>query len=426
MHDTKKLLSNSLIVFVGTIAGSFFSYLFNMLMGRMLGPTAYGDMTTIMSATAIMLVAGGAIVTVVMMYSSELYAERNISALAKLLRIFSKYLLFAGLIFFLITLFFSSQIAVFFSISNKFYVIIGFSSVIVGLLMAVNRGFLQGVQRFIPLSMIGISETALRVILGVIAVRVGFGVGGAVMATVIATIVAYLLSFHPIKKILREKEGKHSDFNFNKGKILAFAIPTLFASLLMALSVNMDILLVKHFFDPRQAGVYAAISTIGKIILYLVAPIIGVMFPMITEKRTRGEKHYKTLALAVLVTTIASVLILAVYAIAPTTVIRILYGSKYTEFYYLLPQVGLFIIIYSLINLFCNYFIAVKDFIFIIFYTIVVVIQVFAVQFYHPSISVVVKEFILSNAVLFFLLSAYYLFTKRAQATAMIKGEYER
>lgn len=426
MNDARKMLSNSFILFVGTVVSSFFSYLFNMLMGRMLGPSSYGDMVTIMSVSTIVLVAAGAIVTVMMLYSSELYASNNIEALAKLLRVFSKYLLFLSVILFFAISAVSPQIARFFSISNNLLVVLGFSAVIIGFLISVNRGFLQGVQAFVPLTLINVLEMSARLVLGLLAVRIGFGVGGAVLATVVATILAYIATFKPINKILKHRNERETNFKFDKREILAFAVPTFFASLLISVSLNIDVLLVKHYFGPVEAGTYAAISTIGKIILYLLAPIIGVMFPMISEKRVKGEKHYKTLLLAMFLTSAAAIIILTIYTVAPVFVIKVLYGLKYTQFYYLLPQVGLFISIYTLVNLLCNYFIALKDFTFIGFYLFVILLQIIAVSQFHSTISIVVKEFVLSNSLLFLLLSAYYLFTKRSQIVSLVRKEYEQ
>lgn len=425
MNDTKKLLSNSVIVFVGTLVASVFSYLFNMMMGRMLGPSGYGDMTAVLSASTIILVGGGAVITIVMRYSSELYATKNTTALSKLLKVFSRAMLSFGILIFLLVVALAQPIANFFTISKGIYIVIGFSSVIVGFLIAVNRGFLQGVQSFKPLTIVNISEMIIRFALGIIIVKLGFGAGGALAATVIATICAYLFSFPPVSKVLSEKGKEDTNFRFDKREILNFSVPAFVGALLVALSLNVDILLVKHFFNPSDAGIYAAVSTIGKIIIYLVSPIIAVMFPMITEKKTRGEKHYKTLLLALFVTALAALLILAIYAIAPSMVIRILYGTKFTSFYYLLPEVGLSMVFYALVNLLCNYFIAVKDFVFIAIYSLVIIGQVSIVTTYHPSLTMVVREFILGNGLLFALLSAYYLFTKKTQLLAMIRKQYE-
>jgi O-antigen/teichoic acid export membrane protein len=69
VSTTKKLFKGSTIIFIGAIIGGLFSYLFNMLMGRMLGPVHYGELTALLSLSMIVTVAGGAITTVAMRYS---------------------------------------------------------------------------------------------------------------------------------------------------------------------------------------------------------------------------------------------------------------------------------------------------------------------------------------------------------------------
>ena len=136
--------------------------------------------------------------------------------------------------------------------------------------------------------------------------------------------------------------------------MLSYSWPTLLASILLAVSINLDIILVKHYFPAEEAGLYAAVSTIGKIILYATGPIVSVMFPMISEQTAKKEKHYKIFLLSLTMTLVGALIILGIYVIAPGKVISILYGGTYASLYYLLPQVGVAVLFYALINLICK------------------------------------------------------------------------
>ena len=124
MNEAKKLISNSSIVFIGTIIGSFLSYLFNMLTGRLLGPSLYGEFTTLLSLMAILSVAGGAVLTVTMKYTSELYTKNEIQALRKLFFKFSQYVLVFSITLFLVSCLFIKPIEHFFSISKVLPIVI--------------------------------------------------------------------------------------------------------------------------------------------------------------------------------------------------------------------------------------------------------------------------------------------------------------
>jgi O-antigen/teichoic acid export membrane protein len=426
MNDAKRLVSNSLIVFVGTIFGSVFSYLFNTLMGRMLGPAQYGEMAAIMSLLMIVGVGGGAVLTIIMRYSGELYHIGQYQAIMKLLKTYTRYLFFLSIILFLVGLSLTRVIADFFTITHFIPIAIGLTSIIFSLLIVINKGILQGTQQFIPLSVLTAVEMLLRLLIGVLLVRIGFAVSGAILAIVLATAIAYIFTFLPLRKI-SEKAISQKDkkvFVFDKREMFSYSWPTFLATFLLATAMNVDVILVKHNFSPEIAGQYAAISTVAKIILYLTTPIISVMFPMISEKKIKGEKHYKTFLLSMIVTIVVALIILGVYNVMPRFIINLLYGHDYVSLYNLLPQIGFFIVFYTLVNLISNYFIAVKDFFFIIPFTVLLVGQILTIEYYHPTISAVVRVFVATTALLFGLLIVYYLYTKREQLLLMLKGQY--
>lgn len=426
MNDTKRLFSNTVIIFVGSTTASVFSYLFNMLMGRMLGPAQYGEMAAILSLLTIVAVGGGVIMTTTMFYSGEMYGLKNFAGIKKLARIFSKFVFMMSILFFLIGTILARPIANFFSIEHVVPVIIAFTSFIFGFAILVNKGILQGTQRFVAFSLIGILEMVLRVSLAVIFVKIGLALSGAIAAAVIATALAYLATYWPLSKLWHNiKAEDTTDFHFDRREVTAYTTPVLITTLLLAIILNLDVILVKHYFPTDQAGLYAAVSTVGKIILYLTAPIISVMFPMILEKKSRGQKHFKMLLFSLGLTVIGAVLILAVYSAVPDTVIKILYGSSFTKLSYLLPQLGIFILFYTLINLLANYYLAVKNFVFLVFMLTGLILILTWTAIDHTSITRMIKVFTISDALIFAAMIGYYLYDKRRQLAQYLKGKYE-
>lgn len=426
MNDAKKLFTNSSIIFVGTIVGSFFAYLFNMLVGRMLGPILYGQFAALLSLMLIVSVFGGAVLTVTMKYSGELYGLEKYAPLKKLIKVFSKYVLFFGLLLFFLSLIFLNPLSKFFSISSLLPIAITLFSFVFGFLIMVNKGLLQGTQRFRAVSTLGALESGLRLLIGIILIKIGFSVSGAMLGVVLSTIIAYFLTFIPIKKLFAEQKTKDKNsFSFNKKEIVRYTGPTLLATIFLMIAVNLDILAVKHYFPAEEAGIYAAISTIAKIILYATAPIVSVMFPMITEKKATGEKHYKLFLFSLALTMGGALLILMIYYIAPGTVIKILYGNQYISYYYLLPQIGFVILIYSLINTIVNYFLSIKNFVFIPISFLIISLQIFLIIMNHSSLEIIIKFFMITFGLLFVILVGYYLLTKKEQLKEYLQGNYE-
>lgn len=425
MQEAKKLLSNSLVLFIGTIIGSIFSYLFNMLMGRMLGPERYGEMTALMSTITIVSVGSGAVLTVVMKYSSDLFHQGYFSSLKKLFSKFTQYFLIFSIALFFILLIFSKVIANFFSIENLLPVFITISSIIFGYLIVINRGVLQGLQRFVSLSLTNALEMLLKLIFGIVLVKIGLSLNGSISAIVLSTAIVYFVTLLLVKKDLNPlKEATQKEkFAFDKKEIIAYTMPALISSLLLIVAMNIDVIMVKHLFSANEAGLYSAVSTVGKIILFITAPVISVMFPMISEHKTKGSKHYKVLLLSIILTLLGGLVILGIYAVMPSRILSILYGGGYTGLYYLLPEIGIAFMFYSLVNLLSNYFLAIKDYTFLWFFGVLTLIEITTIWFWHPSITMVVRVIISSFGLLFFLMIGYYLYTKREQVLAYFKGE---
>lgn len=425
MGETRKLFSNSLIVILGTLVASVFSYLFNMLMGRMLGPQGYGEMSALLSLLMIISVIGGAISTVSMRYSSELFAKDNFSALKKFFSYFSKYIFYLSLILIFISLFVVKPISNYLSIEDVTPVLITLLSLLFLLPININRGFLQGVQNFRIAAALNVLEMAARLGLGILLVTLGFYVNGALSAVVLAVGISYLVSLLPIKKTFfsSKKDKTPTKFKFDRREIINYSWPTLISSIFLAISLNLDIILVKHYFSPFEAGTYAAISTIAKIILYVTAPVATVMFPMISERKTKGSKHYSIFLFSLLFVVIGSLLILGLYVIAPAKVISILYGSQYINFFYLLPEVGLALVLYSLVNLMVNYYLVIRDFTFVWFFALAIILEIIGIVFFHSSVIIVVRIMILCFSLLFASLFGYYLFGKRKQLRNFFMGK---
>jgi O-antigen/teichoic acid export membrane protein len=428
MSETaKKLFSNTLIVFIGTGVASVFSYLFNMLMGRLLGPEQYGEMAAVLSVLTIVSVAGSAISIIVMRYSGELYHGEKFDALNRLIAIFLRFALFLGLILFLLGLILSKPISAFFHIDHLVPVIIGFSSFVFGLLIVVNRGVLQGTQRFSELTIANVIEMIVRLLLGLILVKIGFELNGAMLATVIATITAFLITMGPINDIRQKKQAKSAsgaNFRFDKKEMLSYALPTIAVTLFLTAFINIDIILVKHYFPAEVAGQYSAVATVGKIILYIAAPIITVMFPMISEKKAKGEKHFKIFLASLAFTAGIASLILAVYSVMPYFIVNLLYGESYAKMANFLPSLGVFVLLYAMVNLIANYFMAIKNFIFLYFFVGAIIVQIILIGINHDSIIEVIKILIATQGLLFALMFGYYLLTKKQQIVEIFKGNY--
>src|SRR5712671_3734186 len=147
--------------------------------------------------------------------------------------------------------------------------------------LGVKRGAMQGVCAFPRLGANFVIEALTRFVVGF--VIAGYGALGAVGAISASVVAAYFLPRIPPQ--LRVQPGVSEPASF------AEALQAIVFFVGQVIINNVDILLVKHFFSSDPAGIYAAISQIGRL-LYFAAwfGVVNAMFPVTAAAK---EEHRK-------------------------------------------------------------------------------------------------------------------------------------
>src|SRR5437764_3697461 len=92
---------------------------------------------------------------------------------------------------------------------------------------------------------------------------------------------------------------------------------------------NFDIVLVKHFFDSKDAGIYAAVSLVGRLVNMCAWSVVNTMFPVSAGARASDREARPVLFMSLfLVFVILSFLTLGLWII-PSFLWRALFGSHF-------------------------------------------------------------------------------------------------
>ena len=119
-----------------------------------------------------------------------------------------------------------------------------------------------------------------------------------------------------------------------------------------------DVLLVKHFFAPAEAGIYAAAALVAKLIFFALMPISQVMFPKVAELEAKKQSHFEVFIKSVVLVACLSAIAVAVYFIRPDFVLNLLFGREYAGAIPLIGMFGLAIAVLSISYVFINYFLS--------------------------------------------------------------------
>jgi O-antigen/teichoic acid export membrane protein len=91
---------------------------------------------------------------------------------------------------------------------------------------------------------------------------------------------------------------------------------------------NVDILMVKHFFPPRDAGVYAAIALVGRVLYFASWSVVSAMFP-ISAGAKESERDKSVILIPLLAVTAISVAFVLVLRIFPDFILKSVFGSEF-------------------------------------------------------------------------------------------------
>src|SRR5205823_5312727 len=152
-------------------------------------------------------------------------------------------------------------------------------------------------------------------------IRFGLGVTGVIAAVVASIVVSYLLA----------KPGRElaSDSATRVPATLEEGVQAIVFFVGQVIINNLDIVLVKHFFSDTQAGVYATVALVGRVVYMLSWSVVSGMFPFSAGVRYQERDGRAVLSTALLlVVLITSLFTFGVWA-APARMWLTVLGSGF-------------------------------------------------------------------------------------------------
>ncbi len=331
-------------MFIGFGLFNLFSLLYHFFMIRILPPIDYGHLNTLIALFMLITVPANTVQTTITKFVAKAQYHH---ARGYLRHFFLLMAAVASSILILVTLG-SSLLSTFFQINSRFLIILTGIALFFAMMTPVSNGGLQGLQEFGSLSLSLFMNGALKLIFGIFFVFLGWGLLGAMGAIAVAYLATAFLSFFLLYFFLNTQREKVSiEKNSTDGGPLdvseayQYFFPVgLTLSCFMVLT-NIDLILVKHFFTPIEAGYYSISQMVGKIVLFLPLPIVMVMFPKIASLRMEDqwEKGRFILRQSLIVGVFLCGGACVFSLLFPSLLIQLLSGKVYLE---CLPLVAIF------------------------------------------------------------------------------------
>ncbi|MDP2873837.1 MAG: oligosaccharide flippase family protein, partial [bacterium] len=276
---------------------------------------------------------------------------------------------------------------------------------------AICYGVLQGWQLFGWFAFVGAFGTLIKLFAGAGAAWAGLGVAGVLGALFLSYLIPYLLSLRPIFRLGSRNDLTKERFDWRSP--LVYSLPVFLTMLGLTLFMTTDMIIVKRFFPPYEAGIYSALSLLGKTVLWISTSIVQVMFALVAEKKAANKDDSGYFLASLFLVGFFCVLVSTVFSIFPSQVVRLSFGPRYLDAGSYLAFYCLFITLYSLINVFANYFLSCGKTVAASLVLVGALIQLGMLGIFHRSFVEVISVSSLVCLVLLVVMIGAYLFSER-------------
>jgi O-antigen/teichoic acid export membrane protein len=377
------LFTGSAVMIIGTNANNVINYIFHVFMGRMLGPAGYGEMASLFSLIVLIGTIPSSLNLAIVKFVS---GTKDKTKLSQLIGWFFSRSLLLGMFIFIFCLLFSGKLAEFLNLSSSLPLVLLSFAFLFLLPSIVLKSTLQGLMKFNSLIFSLISENGLKLLLAILFVTWGLSVSGSILGILIASILGLGLAIIFIKRFpIWPSSNTVSLLSFSK-----YSLPILIYSLASTSLFTTDLLLIKHFFTSSIAGTYAAMSTLGKIIIFGAGPVSGVMFPIVSKRISQGQNYRKVFWAGLMLTLAICTSVLLFFLLFPAFSISLLYGHQYLQATQLLFPFGVFVTLFSLSTFLIGFYLSINITKIVIVPVIASLLQIVGICLFHNSLQTVI------------------------------------
>ena len=337
-----RIVSGSLVLLSGSSLTTAINLAYNIVVARFIGPKGFGQATVVYT---ILTLISAATLSFQIVSAKAVARQSSPEEGAGAYRLFHRGAWAVGILIALVLLMFQRSIADYLNLSSPVLVALLASGAAFYVPLGSRRGYIQGTYGFRRLASNLVVEGAVRLGGSFLLILLGLGVEGVIAANAAAVAVAYLAIAPKLAGPVPDPLRLSHAFRETSQALVFFSGQVLIN--------NCDIVLVKHFFAANEAGLYAAVAMVGRVIFAFSSAVVNSMFPLVAGTRDEERRDLRVIATSlVLVLGTGSALAFGL-SIAPAWLWTTLFGSGFEiagkyNLPYLLVLYAVTTIIYSL------------------------------------------------------------------------------
>ncbi|WP_194552586.1 oligosaccharide flippase family protein [Zobellia nedashkovskayae] len=378
------------------------NYLYNLLLGRLLGPAAFSEAALLVTLLLVLSFMGmtfqlATAKFAVIFSGKEWDIFKNISY---------RQASIVGLIIGVLILIFSKQLQSLFNTESHWMFIIFGLGIPIYFFMSVNRGAYQGKQEFGKLSITYQTEMWSRLLLTMILLFLLDIEPGTLVA--LGIFLSFLFGLFPSDSTsISFKESRKLSPD-NAKRVSQFIWLTACYEFTQIIINNSDVLLVKHYFEPTEAGLYASLALIGRVVYFVAWMFVMLLLPVVVQKQKDGEPTAPILFKYVSYIGLLSAGIVAACYLFPELIITLMFGDSYVAMSSLLWQYALATSLFAISNIFAYYFLSLDHYVPVILSGVLGLSQIVLVVLYHDNLESVVHMQLIAMSILLVVQLVYF------------------
>ena len=314
-----RVLSGSFVLLTGSGLVTAINFAYNIAVARFLGPTAFGHATAVYT----LLILISCVTLSFQIVAAKVVAQQpTLEGKSTAYRGFHKGAWKCGIFVASLLLLFQRAIASYLNLPTPMLIVLLSIGVAFYVPLGARRGYIQGAYGFQRLAANLVLEGLVRLGGSLLAIQLGLGVRGVIAANAAAIAVAYFAAVPKLASSIPNELRLPDAFREALQAIVFFAGQVLIN--------NCDIVLVKHFFPPTAAGLYAAVALVGRVVFAFSSAVINTMFPLMAGSRSEQRKGHSVLVISLLLVLGIGSIIAVALRLAPAALWTALFGSQFS------------------------------------------------------------------------------------------------
>ncbi|HEX3368455.1 MAG TPA: hypothetical protein VHS56_02685 [Candidatus Cybelea sp.] len=388
------IVKQSLLVFTAGMVVNVCGFVAHAIASRQLGVTEYGGLYALINAALIASLPAAFVAPVVAQLAAEFRALHDDGHLRGLTDSIAGGFAKLGALYLIVATIGAFPFAHFLHVPVWSVPFVG---LLAGVTLFVNalRAIAQGTQDFVGYGFSNAAEGLAKVIGISVLIALGLRLGGGIAGFILGPACALIYLRMRLKRRYVVSEPRTVRYDWQR--ILNAGAGAAAATIAIALMGSADVVLVKHYFAPHEAGLYAAASLGGKMLLYLVGFVPTVLLPQAADRHARGARTREVLAGSLVMLVTVALCGIFVFYFFGLDVLHALVGHAYDAAAPLLVKYGLAMVLLALTNSLTYYGIATHRLGFTLPLFVCTLGTLSAIIAIHPSLSAVVEIMVLGN-----------------------------